>query len=153
MLVPAAISVPSRGGKPSLRLNQVTNSKPVAIAPSTTGSPARPSFKTSNRLKRMPTRTIPARRIVVVANLRPGASDAGSGSSVAQQQPKDDGNGNAGDGTAARQSLGGENLPSNDIGKPEPREHHHERGGDSGNVLHCPTNQNPPMTSAAADDA
>ena len=87
MLVPAAINVPSRGGSPSFLLNQVTNSSPVAIAASTTGKPAMPSFRTSNTLKRMPTSTMPARRMVVVANFRPGVSDAGSGSVLRSSRP------------------------------------------------------------------
>ena len=40
---PAAISVPSRGGRPSFRLNHVTKISPVAIAARTTGRPAIPS--------------------------------------------------------------------------------------------------------------
>ena len=87
MLVPAATSVPRRGGRPSHRLNHVTNTMPVAMAASTTGSPAMPSFSTSNTLRRMPTSTMPRRRMVVVENFKPGESDAGSGSRFRSSSP------------------------------------------------------------------
>ena len=88
MLVPAATSVPSRGGSPSLRLNHVTNTMPVAMAASTTGSPASPSFNTSKTLRRMPTSTMPSRSTVVVANFRPGPSESGSGSRLRSSRPR-----------------------------------------------------------------
>ena len=53
----------------------------------TAGKPAMPSLRTSNTLSRMPTITMPARRIVVVANLRPGLSDEGSGSALRSSRP------------------------------------------------------------------
>ena len=64
MLVPAAISVPSRGGSPSLRLNQVTKIRPVRDRGEhhrQAGDAELAARRTA--LRRMPTSTMPARRI------------------------------------------------------------------------------------------
>ena len=88
ILVPAAMSVPSRGGRPRRLLNQVTNTRPVMIADRTTGRPAMPSVSTSNTLRRMPTSTMPMRRMAVVENLRPGESASGSGNRLRNRRPR-----------------------------------------------------------------
>ena len=87
MLVPAAMRVPRRGGRPSRRLNRVTSSNPVAIAASTTGTPAAPSRAISITLSLMPTRTMPSRSTVVVQNLRPTPTAAGTGSRLRISRP------------------------------------------------------------------
>ena len=89
MLVPAAISVPGAAAGPSFRLNQVTNTRPVAIAATTTGTPATPRRAISIRLSLIPTSTMPSRSTVVVQNFRPGTSAAGS-PTIAQQQAQHD---------------------------------------------------------------
>ena len=112
---------------------------------------------TSNTLRRMPTSTMPARRMVVVANFRPGASDAGSGSGLRSSKPSTIATGTPETGLLPVRPCAARICWPMQIGEPEAREHHDERretrqrrGKRASPVRRS---QKPPITSAAADEA
>ena len=173
MLVPAAIKVPRRGGKPSLRLNQVTKSKPVAIAASTTGNPAMPSLSDIEHAQADADEHDAGAKNRRGRELEPGIERCRQRQRVAQQQPEDDRHGHAGERAAAGQSLRGENLLADQSASQKPASMTTNAARTPGNCFtaespygsrfpasratsdgrHRPTSQKPPMTSAAADEA
>lgn len=76
MLVPAAVRLPSRAGRPRRALIHRTDPRPAVMEQSTTGMPTTPSLATSRALSLAPTHTMPAWRTAFVATLRPGCSKA-----------------------------------------------------------------------------
>jgi hypothetical protein len=73
MLVPTAMSVPSRLGNPSARLMKVTAISAVAMQQTMIGIPINPVFATACTPRPRPSMTIPSRRMVFRHRRNPGS--------------------------------------------------------------------------------